>query len=136
MEKVLYLYKKYKEILLYLFFGVLTTIVSLSTYYFFSEILEIHYLISNVFSWIFAVLFAYITNRLWVFKSKNNDIKSILKEMFAFVNCRLLSGAIDMVVMFLLVDILIVNSMYAKLITQIIVVILNYIFSKLIVFKN
>lgn len=136
MEKVLYLYKKYKEILLYLFFGVLTTIVSLSTYYFFSEILEIHYLISNVFSWIFAVLFAYITNRLWVFKSKNNDIKSILKEMFAFVNCRLLSGAIDMVVMFLLVDILIVNSMYAKLITQIVVVILNYIFSKLIVFKN
>ncbi|GAA3663815.1 GtrA family protein [Asaccharospora irregularis] len=136
MEKVLYLYKKYKEILLYLFFGVLTTIVSLSTYYFFSEILEIHYLISNVFSWIFAVLFAYITNRLWVFKSKNNDIKSILKEMFAFINCRLLSGAIDMVVMFLLVDILIVNSMYAKLITQIIVVILNYIFSKLIVFKN
>lgn len=136
MEKVLYLYKKYKEILLYLFFGVLTTIVSLSTYYFFSEILEIHYLISNVFSWIFAVLFAYITNRLWVFKSKNNDIKSILKEMFAFVNCRLLSGAIDMVVMFLLVDILIVNSMYSKLITQIIVVILNYIFSKLIVFKN
>lgn len=136
MEKVLYLYKKYKEILLYLFFGVLTTIVSLSTYYFFSEILEIHYLISNVFSWIFAVLFAYITNRLWVFKSKNNDIKSILKEMFAFINCRLLSGAIDMVVMFLLVDILIVNSMYAKLITQIIVVILNYIFNKLIVFKN
>lgn len=136
MEKVLYLYKKYKEILLYLFFGVLTTIVSLSTYYFFSEILEIHYLISNVFSWIFAVLFAYITNRLWVFKIKNNDIKSILKEMFAFINCRLLSGAIDMVVMFLLVDILIVNSMYAKLITQIIVVILNYIFSKLIVFKN
>lgn len=136
MGKVLYLYKKYKEILLYLFFGVLTTIVSLSTYYFFSEILEIHYLISNVFSWIFAVLFAYITNRLWVFKIKNNDIKSILKEMFAFINCRLLSGAIDMVVMFLLVDILIVNSMYAKLITQIIVVILNYIFSKLIVFKN
>lgn len=136
MEKVLYLYKKYKEILLYLFFGVLTTIVSLSTYYFFSEILEIHYLISNVFSWIFAVLFAYITNRLWVFKIKNNDIKSILKEMFAFINCRLLSGAIDMVVMFLLVDILIVNSMYAKLITQIIVVILNYIFSKLVVFKN
>ncbi len=136
MNNLLDLYNKYKEVLLYLFFGVLTTIVSLVSYYICSEILEIHYLISNVISWIFAVAFAYVTNRVWVFESKTKDIKSILKEIFTFVNCRLLSGFIDMIVMFLLVDALNINALYAKIFTQVIVVILNYVFSKLIIFKN
>ncbi|WP_304340767.1 GtrA family protein [Metaclostridioides mangenotii] len=136
MNKLLQLFYKYKEVLLYLFFGVLTTIVSVVSFYISSEILEIHYLISNVISWIFAVGFAYVTNRIWVFKSKTKEIKTILKEIFTFVNCRLLSGIIDMITMFILVDIFITDNLYAKIFTQVIVVILNYIFSKLIVFKD
>ena len=136
MNKLLQLFYKYKEVLLYLFFGVLTTIVSFVSFYISIEILEIHYLISNVISWIFAVGFAYVTNRIWVFESKTKEIKTILKEIFTFVNCRLLSGIIDMITMFILVDIFIIDNMYAKIFTQVIVVILNYIFSKLIVFKD
>ncbi|WP_027703156.1 GtrA family protein [Metaclostridioides mangenotii] len=136
MNKLLQLFYKYKEVLLYLFFGVLTTIVSFVSFYISSEILEIHYLISNVISWIFAVGFAYVTNRIWVFESKTKEIKTILKEIFTFVNCRLLSGIIDMITMFILVDIFITDNIYAKIFTQVIVVILNYIFSKLIVFKD
>lgn len=136
MNSLLSIYNKYKEVILYLFFGVLTTIVSFVSYYFCSEVLQIHYLISNIISWVLAVAFAYATNRIWVFKSKSNNLTSMLKEMFTFVNCRLLSGAIDMVVMFLLVDALSINDLYAKLFTQVIVVILNYVFSKLIIFKK
>lgn len=136
MNSLLSLYNKYKEVILYLFFGVLTTIVSFVSYYFCSEVLQIHYLISNIISWVLAVAFAYVTNRIWVFKSKSNNLTSMLKEMFTFVNCRLLSGVIDMVVMFLLVDVLSINDLYAKLFTQVIVVILNYVFSKLIIFKK
>ncbi|GAA0221418.1 GtrA family protein [Metaclostridioides mangenotii] len=136
MNKLLQLFYKYKEVLMYLFFGVLTTIVSVVSFYISSEILAIHYLISNVISWIFAVGFAYVTNRIWVFESKTKEIKTILKEIFTFVNCRLLSGIIDMITMFILIDIFIIDNMYAKIFTQVIVVILNYIFSKLIVFKD
>lgn len=133
---ILKLFHRYKEIILYLFFGVLSTIVSFGTYYLYSDIMNIHYLLSNIISWVFAVAFAYVTNRIWVFESKSKGTSQVLKEIFAFVNCRLLSGAIDMIVMFILVDIFYIYDLYAKLFTQIIVVILNYIFSKLIIFKN
>ncbi len=136
MNSLLNIYTKYKEVILYLVFGVLTTIVSFVSYYFCSDILQIHYLISNIISWVLAVAFAYVTNRIWVFESKSDSLNEVLKEMFAFVNCRLLSGVIDMGVMFLLVDALKINDLYAKLFTQVIVVVLNYIFSKLIIFKK
>lgn len=136
MDTVLNVFNKYKEVILYLFFGVLTTIVSLTSYYLCSEVLHIHYLISNVISWVFAVAFAYVTNRIFVFESKSNDLNSVLREIITFVNCRLLSGVIDTGVMFLLVSVLFINDLYAKLFTQVIVVVLNYVFSKLIIFKK
>lgn len=136
MIKILKLYRKYKEILLYLVFGVLTTVVSISSYYFCSEFLNLHYLVSNIISWVLAVAFAYFTNRVWVFESKSKGLSAILKEIFTFVNCRLLSGVIDMATMFILVEAININDMYAKVFTQVIVVILNYVFSKLIIFKK
>ena len=136
MDTVLNVFNKYKEVILYLFFGVLTTIVSLTSYYLCSEVLHIHYLISNVISWVFAVAFAYVTNRIFVFESKSNDLNSVLREIITFVNCRLLSGVIDTGVMFLLVSVLFINDLYAKLFTQVIVVVLNYVFSKLIILKK
>ena len=136
MNSLLNVYNKYKEVILYLFFGVLTTVVSFGSYYVCSEVLHIHYLISNIISWVFAVAFAYVTNRIFVFESKSSDLSSVLREIVTFVNCRLLSGVIDTGVMFLLVSVLFINDLYAKLFTQVIVVVLNYVFSKLIIFKK
>ena len=136
MSKISEIYIKYKEFILYIVFGILTTVVSISSYYICSEILNIHYLVSNIISWVLSVIFAYFTNRVWVFESKSENISDILKEMFTFVNCRLLSGVIDMATMFVLVGAMHINDMYAKIFTQFIVVILNYVLSKLIVFKK
>lgn len=136
MSKVSEIYIKYKEFILYIVFGVLTTVVSISSYYICSEFLNIHYLVSNIISWILSVIFAYFTNRVWVFESKIKNLSEILKEMFAFVNCRLLSGVVDMSTMFVLVEAIHINDMYAKIFTQFIVVILNYVLSKLIVFRK
>ena len=136
MSKISEIYIKYKEFILYIVFGILTTVVSISSYYVCSEILNIHYLVSNIISWVLSVIFAYFTNRVWVFESKSKNTSDILKEMLTFVNCRLLSGVIDMATMFVLVGAIHINDMYAKVFTQFIVVVLNYVFSKLIVFKK
>ena len=136
MSKISEIYIKYKEFILYIVFGILTTVVSISSYYVCSEILNIHYLVSNIISWVLAVIFAYFTNRVWVFESKSKNTSDILKEMLTFVNCRLLSGVIDMATMFVLVGAIHINDKYAKVFTQFIVVVLNYVFSKLIVFKK
>ena len=132
------IYHKYKEIINYLIFGVLTTIVSLGSYYLLTiTILDpnnaIELQITNIISWIFAVNFAYFTNRKYVFNSKNNNI---LEEMFKFYLARLTSLLIDMFLMYLFVTVLKYNDKIIKIIVQIIVVIMNYIFSKIIIFKQ
>ena len=125
-----------KETILYIIFGVLTTIVNLISYYLFSNIISINYLISNTISWIISVSFAYITNKFYVFNSKDKSKDIIIKEFIKFVNCRLTSGIIEMILLFLLVDMLAVNDIISKLVIGVIVVILNFIFSKLFVFKK
>ncbi len=127
------LYLKYKEIINYLFIGGCTTIVSILSYTIFLKIFNIHYQISNILSWILAVIFAYFTNKTFVFNSKN---KNILKELFLFVKYRVYSLIVDMVCMYLLIDLLKIDDLIAKIIVQIIIVIINYIFSKLFVFKK
>ena len=124
------------QTILYVIFGILTTIVNLISYYFFSNIMSINYLISNMISWIISVLFAYITNKFYVFNSKDKSKDIIIKEFIKFVNCRLTSGIIEMILLFLLVDIIKVNDVISKLVIGVIVVILNFIFSKLFVFKK
>ena len=125
-----------KEIILYIIFGVLTTVVNLIAYYLFSNIIKINYLISNLIAWIISVIFAYMTNKLYVFNSKSIRVDIIVKEFTKFINCRLASGIIEMILLFLLVDMLAVNDIIAKLVIGVIVVILNFIFSKLFVFKK
>lgn len=132
------LYDKYREIIIYLIVGVLTTIVSLFSYYVcVNTILDpnngIELQIANIISWSLAVLFAYFTNRTFVFKSKTNNK---LKEAFSFVLSRVLTLLIDMAIMFLLVTCLKQNDKIAKLVVQVVVTILNYLFSKLFVFKK
>lgn len=124
---------KYKEMILYLIFGVLTTAVNIIIYYISADILHIHYLVSNILAWFLSVLFAYITNRTYVFESKSQHI---IKEMISFFSARLATGLLDMVLMWLLVNYHIMNDFIAKIIVNIIVIILNYILSKLVVFKK
>lgn len=132
------IYNQYKEIINYLIFGVLTTIVSLTTYYvlvltIFDPNNPIKLQIANIISWITAVTFAYITNRKYVFNSQD---KNIHKEAIKFYFSRIASLLIDMLIMFIFVSTLHFNDKIIKIIDQIIIIIINYLFSKLIVFKN
>ncbi|MEE3490153.1 MAG: GtrA family protein [Methanobrevibacter sp.] len=122
-----------KELMMYFIFGVLTTVVNFVVYLLFARFLNVNYLISNVLAWFFSVLFAYVTNRIWVFESKNSNI---LKEMSLFFGGRIFSGVVDTALMYLLIDILAVGDVISKIIIQVIVVILNYVISKIIVFKD
>lgn len=130
------LYKKYKEIINYLIFGGLTTLVSIGTYAIFTKIFNIDYLISNILSWIIAVLFAFITNKLFVFESKSKDKKLVSKEITNFFFFRIVSLGIEMVIMYTFVDLLSINDLITKVIAQVIVILSNYIFSKVFVFKK
>lgn len=121
-----------KELILYVVFGVLTTVVNIIVYVVFAKFLNIDYIISNIIAWFLSVLFAYITNRIWVFESKSSNI---LKEISLFFGGRLFSGVVDTSLLYLMVDILLVGDFVSKVVTQIIVVILNYVISKVVVFK-
>ena len=130
------LFAKYKQTILYLIFGVLSTIVNILTYAFCTRNLNIEFLISNWIAWIVAVLFAYITNKFFVFESKKINIKFLIKELSSFVSCRLLSGIIEIILMYTMISLMSLNDFIVKIITNVVVVILNFIFSKLIIFKN
>ncbi|MEE0752319.1 GtrA family protein [Frisingicoccus sp.] len=130
------LFMKYKEVISYLFFGVLTTVVNFVVYFACTDGLHINYLAATAVSWVAAVLFAYVTNRKWVFESKVRGFMPILREMAVFVGCRVFSGVMDMGIMFISVDMIGISDRIAKFITQVAVVVLNYIFSKIIIFRN
>ena len=150
INKIKKLAKKYRELITYIIFGVLTTIVSLVSFKIFDSLLgEKLYLLTNIMSWIFAVSFAYVTNKLWVFESKSWQGKTVIKELLGFVGARLFSLGVEELGLWLLIDILnmgalrlsilsldINGNMIAKVIMQIVVIILNYVFSKLVVFKK
>ncbi|MBO6110519.1 MAG: GtrA family protein, partial [Methanobrevibacter sp.] len=121
-----------RELVLYVLFGAFTFFVNVITYFFFQSVLGINYLISNILAWFLSVLFAYITNRKWVFESRSPNI---LKEMSLFFGGRIFSGAVDTALMYLFIDVLTLGNTFSKIVVQIIVIILNYVFSKLIVFK-
>ena len=138
IKKVWNLYKKYDEMINYLIVGGLTTVVSLGTYYF----CEYTFLnpnnafqlqIANIISWISCVTFAYFTNRIFVFKSKRTDI---LKEAISFYGSRIATLLLEMGIMFVFVTILHFNDKIIKLVAQVVITILNYVLSKLLIFKK
>jgi len=133
LNKLLDLYKKYKEIINYLIFGGLTTLISIVTYALFAKVFNIDYLISNVLSWIIAVLFAYITNKIFVFESKS---KKNIKEITSFFFFRIVSLLIEMIILYIFVDMLHIDDLVTKIIAQIIVIVSNYVFSKVFVFNK
>ena len=137
MKKIKELYLKYKEIINYLFFGGCTTIVNFISYYIPARIIGIDEVISNSIAWCISVLFAYVTNKIFVFSSKKENLVGILKEMFSFIFARLFTGALcDIGLFALMINILGINDIVSKITTQILVVILNYVLSKLVIFKK
>ncbi|WP_250278077.1 GtrA family protein [[Clostridium] colinum] len=123
-----------KEILLYLIFGVLTTLVDTVVFYVSNYKLNIHYVLSTCLAWLLAVLFAYITNKLFVFSYKNSQ--NILKEMFYFFSLRFVSLLLSIVFMVIMVDILNIQELLSKILVNVFVVIANYFFSKIFIFKS
>lgn len=124
---------KYKEMILYLIFGVLTTAVNIATYIVSVELLHINFLLSNALAWFLSVLFAYITNRKYVFESRS---QVVLKEVISFFGSRVATGALDMGLMWIFVHFNFFDDVITKVIVNIIVIILNYILSKFIVFRG
>lgn len=127
--------KKYKQEILYLVFGGLTTLVNILCYYIVYNALKIPNVLSTAIAWIISVLFAFVTNRIFVFESKAKGFKNILREISAFFVCRLLTGGMDVLVMWLAVDVMDWNGMLWKIISNILVIILNYFASKRLIFK-
>ncbi|MGN0595873.1 MAG: GtrA family protein [Ruminiclostridium sp.] len=156
------LYAEYKEIFRYIFFGVLTTVVSFATYYIFRWIfpnadsvpvflrwifkltsafgVESNTALPVILSWICSVTFAYVTNRKWVFESKARGFAKVAGECASFYGARVLTLFVDIVIMYLMVDLTgIANPIYeffAKAVSSVFVLVLNYVFSKLLVFRK
>ncbi len=124
------------EVISYLFFGVLTTIVNFVVYFACTNIGQIHYLVANALAWFAAVTFAYVTNKIIVFESKASGLRQLFREAVSFYGFRLLSGVMDMAIMFVSVSLIGISDGAAKLITQIVVTILNYLFSKFFIFNK
>lgn len=128
-------YKKNKEILLYLFFGGLTFLVSISSYALFNIRIGWNALTANIASWILAVAFAYVTNRTWVFESSTDRGSTLIKEITGFVGGRIATLVIEELILFIFITEFEMNSVLVKIVAQVVVIALNYVISKMIVFK-
>ncbi len=130
------LIEKYWDVLSYLFFGGLTTVVNYLVYLPCLNLLHWSAAVSNMVAWVFAVAFAYLTNKPFVFKSHDWSMKTVLPELSKFVACRIGSGVLETVFLLMTVDLIGWDGNWMKLITSVLVVILNYFGSKLLVFKR
>lgn len=125
--------EKLREVSAYLIFGVLTTLLNIISFYIFNNLLNIDYLIANIISWFLSIIFAYITNKNYVFKNNKEDN---FKTFILFISSRLTTLLLDMLFMILLIEKIQISEINSKIIVQIMVVVINYLLSKLIVFKD
>ena len=150
MTKIKELIIKYKEIIIYVFFGGLTTVVNLAVFALFGKLLgDERYLITNAIAWFAAVVFAYVTNKIWVFESKSWSARVLAKEIPSFFAARVLSFVIEEVGLYVFVDLLAFNELsikilsfeiggelIAKALLAVVVVVMNYVISKLVIFRK
>lgn len=127
---------KYKSFISYAVFGVLTTLVNMAVYAFLYNLLKMPNVVSTILAWFMAVLFAFITNKLWVFDSKSFDFKILRHEIPTFFGCRILTGVLDVAIMYFAVDVFAWNATLWKLISNVLVIIINYVASKLLIFRK
>lgn len=142
MKKIAEFVEKHKEIIMYLIFGVATTLVNYAIYTLFVEVLQVEMTVSNMAAWLGAVVFAFITNKLFVFESRQLGFNVLIKEIFSFFGSRVLSGIIEIATPTLLYkigfdfELFGIKGFAAKALVSVVVIILNYVFSKLFVFKK
>ena len=136
MVKIRELETKYHSIIMYIVFGVLTTLVNIVTYNVLYYGCHVSNVASNIAGWVLSVAFAFVTNKIWVFESKTTGAKDLFREAVSFTMGRLATGVMDLGIMYLMVDVMTQNAFIWKIISNVIVVILNYVISKLWVFKN
>jgi len=130
------LWSKYKDTIPYLFFGVLTTLVNIVTFDVLWHFMGWNYQIANALAYLISVIFAYVTNKLWVFNSHTDTWKAFWTEMGSFFLFRAASWVIDQGTMTIGVSLLQWNGLIVKIIANAVVIILNYIFSKFIIFRK
>lgn len=133
-DKIRELFIKYKSFIFYAIFGVLTTVINIAVYWLCRNVLGLANVPGTVIAWVAAVLFAFITNKLFVFDSKDMSMRVFFSEMIRFFLARIATGILEVLIMFIGVDVMHGPSMVLKVITNIIVIIVNYILSKLLVF--
>ncbi len=136
VEKVKDLLRKYRDVVVYLVFGLLTTAVNYVIYLPCYNLLGLSSSVSNVIAWVAAVAFAYVTNKPFVFRSHDWSAKTVLSELTRFIGTRLGSGGLETFILFIAVDVIGMNGNLWKLITSVLVVIINYVGSKLLVFRK
>ena len=136
VHKIEKLIKNHRDVIVYLIFGVLTTLVNYIVYLPCLYILNLSAAVSNVIAWIVAVAFAYLTNKPFVFGSHDWSMKTVGPELVKFLSCRIGSGVLETLILMVTVDLLGWSGFWWKLFTQVLVVVLNYIGSKLLVFKQ
>lgn len=136
MEKIKQLWKKYEEAVNYLFWGGIAFFLSMALFYFFANILDLYEQIANSLSWVLCVVFTYFTNRFFVFKSKSKGLAGMGMEFVSFILARVATLVIENAILFVLIDLMGVNNMLAKLFGQFVVIVTNYILSKLWIFAK
>lgn len=135
MNSITELLKRYKDIILYGIFGLMTTAVNVGVYYLSFHIFSFSNIVSTVLAWFISVLFAFVTNKMWVFESRSFKAGVLIREMLSFFSCRLLTGALDLLIMYAAVDYMAWNALLWKVISNIIVIVLNYIAGRVLIFR-
>ena len=130
------MYRKYEEGINYLIFGFLAFVLNYVLYFLFSSAMQMHYMAATALSWVLTVVFAYWTNRTFVFKSKNKDAQSLGKEFLSFIGARVATEVLELALMFLMVVCVDLNEYLSKFACQVIVIVANYFLSKLWIFKE
>lgn len=130
------LFNRYREMIAYLFWGIITTIVNLMVFIGLHYLTNINYQVNNVIAWIISVLVAYLSNKKYVFHSKTTSIKQTITQMSSFFGGRLASLLVEQVILWVGIALLSGNQIIVKIIDNVIIVVLNYFWSKWAVFKN
>lgn len=135
-QKVIEIIKKYKEVIKYLIIGVLTTIVNYVIFIILVNAIKIEMHTSNIIAWLISIIFAYFTNKLFVFESKSFKVEVLIKEILTFAMARAFSLLLEEAILYIFVNRLEMDKLIIKLIANIIVIVLNYVLSKFIIFTD
>jgi len=136
MNKIKELFIRYKEVILYIIFGGLTTLINIVVYWICRNLLKIQVVPADIIAWILSVIFAYVTNKIWVFESKSTKASVLIREVAEFFAARLFSLGFDVLFLYVTVEKFSWPDLPMKIIANVVVIVLNYLFSKLLIFRK